>query len=104
MADSKTIASLFIEAPKQWSLRGDPHLWNEMRDHFADTPFPATADKLTTLLESAFETLTQHSITTEENIYIERLNHGGMSGGHLSPKFWRNTVIPFLREKFLKLT
>jgi len=74
-----------------------------MRDHFSDTPLPSLAKILTALFEFAFEILTQHLITTEENIYNSRLNHGGLSGGHLSQKFLRNTVFPFLQKKFLNL-
>ncbi len=94
-----TIASLFEKKPHQWGLRGDPYLWREMREYFARTPIPATADELTALIEAAFESLTGHSITETGNFFIERFSHGGMSSGLIEPQFWKDQVIPILRER-----
>ena len=85
-------------------MRGDPYLWNEMRDHFAETPLPETADELIDLIETTFEQLTEHSISEEKkHIFIERLSHGGMSSGMISLEFWRDKSIPLIRERFDKL-
>ncbi|MCB0212544.1 MAG: hypothetical protein KDJ52_24585 [Anaerolineae bacterium] len=100
MAQTKTVASLFDEKPIQWGLRGDPHLWQEMRVHFASTPLPAAASELDVLLETAFETLTGHSIAGDEHFFIERFDHGGMSSGYISPKFWREKVMPLLHAHY----
>lgn len=102
MTRIKTMASLFEKEPHQWGLRGDPYLWREMREHFARTPTPATADELTALIESAFESLTGHPITEPMPFLIERFSHGGMSSGMVSAEFWRDKVIPMLRERFTK--
>ena len=103
LTNPKTIASFFEERPYQWGLRGDPHLWDEMSEHFAHTPIPKTVDELFHLIETAFELLTGHSFSESDNFFIERFNHGGMSGGVVSPEFWRNKVIPMMRERFEKL-
>ena len=103
LTNPKTIASFFDERPYQWGLRGDPHLWDEMSEHFAHTPIPKTVDELFHLIETAFELLTGHSFSESDNFFIERFNHGGMSGGVVSPEFWRNKVIPMMRERFEKL-
>ena len=101
MSNSKTVASFFEQAPQQWGVRGDPHLWDEMREYFAETPIPATADELIALIEAAFEHLTEHPITEQEKyLRIERLDHGGMSGGMVSLEFWREKFIPLIRERF----
>ena len=97
---NKTITFLFEKAPHQWGLRGDPHLWNEMKAHFAQTPIPATEEELIVLIQNVFLELTNHPMSEKENFYIERFNHGGMSGGYVSPEFWRNKVIPLMREQF----
>jgi len=81
-------------------LRGDPYLWREMRLHFEQTPLPATADELDTLIEVTFETLTGHSISAKQPFFIERFSHGGMSSGQVSPDFWRDTVIPLIRARY----
>ena len=61
---------------------------------------PDTADELIALIQSTFELLPNHSMLEKEFFYIERYNHGGMSGGYVSPEFWRNNVIPLFREQF----
>jgi hypothetical protein len=103
MTIPKTMAFLFEQEPYQWGLRGDPHLWREIREHFADTPVPETLDELVSLIETTFETLTGHPISEKEHFYIERFNHGGMSGGYISPEFWRDKVIPMMRQRFGEL-
>jgi len=101
MTNPKTVAYFFEKEPPQWGVRGDPHLWYEMREHFSETPIPATADELISLIEAAFEQLTEHPITEQEKyIRIKRLDHGGMSGGMVSLEFWRDKFIPLFRERF----
>ncbi|WP_420645801.1 hypothetical protein [Candidatus Leptofilum sp.] len=96
----KTIADLFIEKPWQWGLRGDPYLWQEMADHFADTPLPVTPTHLELLLTQAFEALTGQPITDETHFFVERFAHGGMSSGLVSPSFWRETAVPLLLNRY----
>jgi hypothetical protein len=96
----KSIATFFEEKTYQWGLRGDPHLWNEMSEHFAHIPIPDSADELVHLIEAAFELSTGHSILEEANFYVERFSHGGMSSGVVSPEFWRDKVIPVMCERF----
>lgn len=103
MSNTETIAALFQAGPKQWGLRGDPHLWNEMRGRFSDTPLPATADELSALIEAAFESLTGQPISTRDPFFIERLSHGGMSSGYVSPEFWRDKAIPFLLARYAEI-
>lgn len=95
----KTIASLFDEQPVQWNLRGDPHLWREMRAHFDDIPLPSSTEELVALIEAAFHTLTGHSISETEPFFIERYHTGGMSSGMILPTFWRGKIIPLLVER-----
>jgi len=99
----KSIAAFFEERPYQWGLRGDPHLWNEMSEHFARNPIPVSADELIHLIETAFELSTGHSISKEVNFYVARFSHGGMSSGMVSPEFWRNKVIPMVKERFVAI-
>lgn len=95
----KTIASLFDKQPAQWNLRGDPHLWREMRAHFDDIPLPSSTEELVALIEAAFHTLTGHHISETEMFFTERYNTGGMSSGMILPTFWRETIIPLLVER-----
>ena len=103
MTQTKTVASLFEEKPRQWNLRGDPHLWREMAAHFAQTPLPATADELSALIETAFESLTGYPLSSTTPFFIERYSHGGMSSGYISPDFWRDKILPLLRIRYAEL-
>ncbi|HEX8675122.1 MAG TPA: hypothetical protein VF710_24695, partial [Longimicrobium sp.] len=83
-----------------WGLRGDPWLWREMRERFADTPTPATVDELVEAVERMFEQLAGHPLSHLEPFFIERFDHGGMSGGMVAPEFWCNVAIPLLKRRF----
>lgn len=100
MSQPKTIELLFEKSPHTWGLRGDPYLWDQMKPHFEGTPFPASTQELTTLVEEAFASLTGHSISETAPFFVERFSHGGMSSGQVSPKFWKETVIPLICERF----
>ncbi len=94
------VADLFQQKPVQWGLRGDPHLWQEMADHFAQTPLPGSSEQLKQLLIQAFATLTGQPLTTETHIRVERFPRIGISGGMVSPEFWRETAVPLLLKRF----
>ena len=94
------ISALFQTKPAQWGLRGDPYLWQEMSDHLTQTPLPASSEQLEQLLTQAFETLTGRPITAEEFIAVARFPRSGMSGGMVSPQFWRETAVPLLLSRF----
>ena len=100
----KTIGDLFQQKPWQWGLRGDPYLWQEMADHFADIPLPDSAAQLKQLLTQLFESLTGQPITAEKFIPVERFPRGGMSGGMISPEFWRETAVPLLLTRYQEIT
>lgn len=102
MAD-KTVSLLFSTVGIQWGLRGDPYLWDEMCGYFAGVPLPETAVSLHALIKEAFTALTNHPFPTETDhtpIHIERLAHGGMSSGFVSPEFWRDKAIPELTKRY----
>ena len=103
MNQTKSIKSLFGQNPRSWGLRGDPHLWDEMKSHFEGVPLPASTQELTALVEEAFLSLTDHSLSEVDAFFIERFSHGGMSSGYISPQFWNETAVPLLCERFEKL-
>jgi molybdenum cofactor cytidylyltransferase len=102
MTTSKSVASLFVKEPMHWGLRGDPYLWREMSAHFEQMPLPDAADELISLIETTFEVLTTHSISEREMFFMERFSHEGMSSGHISPDFWRETGIPMMRDRYFE--
>jgi hypothetical protein len=100
VAASRTIAALFEEEPVQWGLRGDPHLWREMRERFGSVPAPGSVEELIALVEQEFEALTGHRMSENEHFYVARYNHGEMLGGGISPEFWRERALPLLRARY----
>lgn len=100
MQADKTLARLFQDEPWQWGLRGDPHLWREMKATLSSSAFPSTEEQLTALLEQTDQRLTGTPLTQGDPIYVERYNHGGMSGGCVSPQFWLEKAIPLLLERY----
>jgi hypothetical protein len=94
------INSIFIE-PEQWGLRGDPFLWKELQDHFLTEGLPATTGCFTTVLEHTIRKLTGETLATDDPVFIQRYDKGGMSSGHIAPDWWRTTGIPLLENRFL---
>lgn len=99
----KTVGDLFQEKPGRWGLRGDPYLWQELETHFAHIPLPNSPEQLEQLLAQAFETLTDRPITAEKHFPVARYPRGGMSGGLVSPQFWRETAVPLLLSRFSQI-
>lgn len=96
----RSLACLFVQPPGQWGLRGDPYLWKEMQSLLADSPWPDSASVLRKVIETAFERLTGHPISTNTFIGVERYPRHGMSGGMVAPEFWNETVIPLLIQRY----
>ncbi len=95
------LGSLFDSPPDPWwGTRGDPYLWNEMRDRLATTPLPSTFQTFAQQLEDAFSALAGVPTSHPDMVFIERLAHGGMSSGHISPSFWRQRAFPHLFQRF----
>jgi hypothetical protein len=73
----RTVADLFQEEPWQWGMRGDPHLWREMKTALGSSAYPSTEEQLAALLEQTYQQLTGTPLAQREPIYVERYNHGG---------------------------
>ena len=78
----RRISELFEDAPEQWGLRGDPFLWEEMKEHLGARPVPEAPDDLELILHSAFVELTHGTldaitpIRVEDMIVVARQRHG----------------------------
>lgn len=100
MHTHKTLANLFQDEPRQWGLRGDPYLWQEMQATLGSYAYPSTEEELTALLEETYQHLTGMPLSNRDPVFVERYNHGGMSSGSVSPPFWIETAIPLLRARY----
>ncbi|HEX8693859.1 MAG TPA: hypothetical protein VF746_15665 [Longimicrobium sp.] len=99
MSRPATLAELFRDEPPRWGFRGDPHLWREMAKEFEDVACPSTPAGVAALVEEAFARLTGRPISHPEPIFVPRYDHGGMSGGHVRPDWWRETGLPLLLDR-----
>jgi hypothetical protein len=100
MQTHKKVATLFHNPPAQWGFRGDPHLWNEMQVPLEDCPYPSTEEAFMVLLEQTYHQLTGSPAGKSEPIFVERYNHGGMSGGYVSAQFWTEKAFPLLLSRY----
>jgi molybdenum cofactor cytidylyltransferase len=98
------ISEVFNETPVQWGLRGDPHLWNELRNWFSCREAPHSAEAFEVMLKTGFLEITGFPLSSEGDIYIERFNTGGMSGGYICTRFWREEAIPLLVSRYAGIT
>lgn len=93
------VAAIFDEKPKQWGLRGDPYLWEEMKKAFSTTPLPISPEEFVKEFNSHFEKFTGMPLTREVRVYLPRYSHGGMSGGQVCGEFWIDKALPVLLER-----
>lgn len=94
---------IFSRRPVQWGFRGDPLLWSELENHFQTHELPGSVSEFRAVLERTIERLTGCDLDSDEPVFVERYDSGGMSSGHVSPGFWRETAIPLLCERFSQL-
>lgn len=88
----------FEERPQRWGLRGDPNLWDEMAS-LIDVPTGASLQQIHAHLLGLFAGLTGGSVDADRPIRVDRYDTGGMSGGFVSPQFWREQAIPLLLRR-----
>jgi hypothetical protein len=98
-----TVGDLFDQEPQQWGLRGDRHLWRELRDTLSEVELPPTSAELERLLENEFWRITGASLAFCDEKFMERFSHGGMSSGYISGDFWRQRGFPLFVERFCHL-
>jgi len=101
MEKPSAVSDLFQDDPQRWGLRGDPHLWREMRQHLEGVGCPTTSEGLASVIEAAFQELTGFPLSHADPIYVQKYSHGGMSSGYVDPKFWRETAVPLLQGRLL---
>ncbi|MGW0801299.1 hypothetical protein, partial [Streptomyces sp. NPDC002692] len=86
-----SIADLFDPEPEHWGLRGDPYLWEALRDHVSDADAPTSVDEVVSRLHTAFGELVGLDLVRDRrsSVYRVQYAHGGMSSGMISLDTWR---------------
>ena len=49
------VSQVFDPKPEQWGLRGDPYLWDELKEKLEHVELPESQDELKTLIEVEIE-------------------------------------------------
>jgi endonuclease/exonuclease/phosphatase family metal-dependent hydrolase len=88
----------FNPPPERWGLRGDPELWGEIERCY-DLPVGADLAQVQAHVAGLFSALTGCPMDVDDPIPVARYKQGGMSGGLVSPDFWRNVAQPLLLQR-----
>lgn len=99
MNSTDRVSSIFRE-PWQFGLRGDPFLWNELREHFVAAGIPETQEEFVAQVTATIKELTGSGLRSDTPVFVERYDAGGMSSGYISPQWWRTKGIPLLTQQF----
>jgi len=99
-----SVSSAFSKRPKSWGYRGDPYFWDalgwEFSSRLAQSNQGASADvDYEPLLVETFRQLAADGDQRGDGIALAWLPLGGMSGGLISSKKWRDELLPALAER-----
>lgn len=97
------VSQLFLEKPPKWGLRGDPYLWEAMKNSCQPLSLPATAEAMEGLLKECFGKLVGEDVQQGSKTYVQAFEHGGMSGGLVSHDFWLETAFPLLLSRWQEM-
>jgi hypothetical protein len=97
----KQVADLFEPEPPRWGLRGDPWVWQAMRDHLSGTYLPPSLAEAEAMLYAAFNRLVGVNLATEiaASVYRPEFAHGGVSSGQIHLDTWRAELLPLLIDR-----
>lgn len=93
---------LFAPPPAQWGLRGDPHVWELLKVDLSDVRIPASSEVAIRLVHESFTRITGVRLDDPDlpaHVFRKELDHGGMSGGHVSIEAWRDRLMPLLEKR-----
>ena len=91
---------IFSPLPTSWGLRGDPHVWEELKIAFKE--IPSSTEAFEAELLRYIESTIGQKLTLETQAYVDKFAHGGMSSGYICGAFWINHGIPLLIERYKK--
>ena len=94
----RDLSVIFERKPDQWGLRGDPYLWEEMKEQCVGKSLDIDDYGIAAFVEEYFKKATGKPLSVETRAYVERFAHGGMSSGSVCGSFWLSKGIPVLIE------
>ncbi|WP_199432909.1 hypothetical protein [Qaidamihabitans albus] len=100
-----TVDELFARRPLTWGLRGDPRVWEAMRERLRGKEMPPGFFAARDLLERTFAEIVgvglDGIVERDDTVYRKELATGsGMSDGYVSLHFWKFTGLPILMDRW----
>lgn len=95
----KIVAVIFEEKPKQWGLRGDPYLWEDMKQAFSTVRFPISEEEFIIQFNSYFLAFTGVPLSRDCHVAVASYPINGMSSGQISGSFWIDKALPLLLDR-----
>ncbi|CAH7351561.1 hypothetical protein VCHA53O466_40123 [Vibrio chagasii] len=109
MMNEVQLTELFEIEFKSWGLRGDPCLFDQLKQEIIEYGAPSITDNFEKLVVSIINSLAttefinddteRVSISTLKSNCGDDCSHNGMSEGQVSAIFWNETAIPTLLKK-----
>ena len=92
------VACIFEPEPVQWGLRGDPFMWQLLKERYQTVELPYSPKVLREEILRVFADLTGELPKPGKHYYVDQFakTHVGMSTGWISGDFWQATAIPLL--------
>lgn len=91
---------IFEQTPAQWSLRGDPFLWEDLKNDLDAAALPRSAKAFYNYIHNSFRKYTNSDLVRGKIIHVRKYEAGGMSSGQIDSSYWIDTVIPHLLRHF----
>jgi len=94
---------VFERKPLQWGLRGDPFLWEAIKNEICSGMQPRSNEEFSKMIREAFIKLVGKEPVEGKSYFKEEFSHGGMSSGHISCDFWLEKGFALLFNNFTEL-
>lgn len=96
------IEYIFKNKPGQWGLRGDPYMWEELKNSFSGFNKNLNQTEFDEELENRFNRIIEQkgNRAIKEVVWFESFPQFGMSGGVISLKWWREIGLPLIKNKY----
>ena len=98
-AERLSVADLFEHKPQNWGLRGDPYLWEDMKQSFSSIMLPVSTEVFIEKFRDEFEKITGMPLTQDCRPLVPEYSDGGMSAGQVRGRFWLDVALPLLLER-----
>ena len=98
------ISDLFDPPPEQWGLRGDYFLWLELHRALSNVSVPSKTAILDKMFRTTFLIHTGVELGSENQVFVKRLDQGGMSSGYVSSEFWESKFLPLIKNRLKWIT